>query len=186
MTGRAQRADAVVNRERIVTAARAALADSDDGPDTVNLRLIAQAAGVGQGTLYRHFPSREHLITEVYRDEMSQLVAAVPVLLEGHEPIEALTLWLARVVDYARVKRGVIAAIQTSTWQHLHAAEHLRLDRALEALLEQGRRSGDIRGDVDATDVILLLGALSRVPASEWDHRVRILLAVVVDGLKNC
>jgi AcrR family transcriptional regulator len=185
VSDRARRADAVDNRERIVAAARAALADFDGAPGAVNLRLIAQAAGVGQGTLYRHFPSREHLITEAYRTEMTDLVDAVPALLEAHPPLEALRLWMARVVDYARVKRGVIAAIETSTWQHLHATEHLRLDRALGALLEQGTRSGDIRAGVDATDVVLLLGALSRVPTPEWDRRAPVVVDVIVNGLSN-
>jgi hypothetical protein len=110
---------------------------------------------------------------------------AVPALLEAHPPLEALRLSLARVVDYARVKRGVIAAIETSTWQHLHAAEHLRLDRELGALLEQGTRSGDIRAGVDATDVVLLLGALSRVPTPEWDRRAPVVVDVIVNGLSN-
>lgn len=183
MASRARRTDAVGNRDRIVAAARTALAASDGVPDAINLKLIAQTAGVGQGTLYRHFPRREDLITEAYRGEMTALVEAVPALLEIHEPLRALTLWLARVVDYARVKRGVIAAIETSIWQHLYASEHLRLDQALESLLEQGRRSGDIRDDVDATDVVLLLGALSRVPVSDWDHRAQVIVNVIVDGL---
>ena len=74
---RARRSDAVANRERIVAAARAALSDSNGAFDDLKLHLVAKAAGVGQGTLYRHFPTREHLLAEVYRHEMGELVDAV-------------------------------------------------------------------------------------------------------------
>lgn len=184
MPARARRADGIVNRERIVDAARAALSESNGAVDELRLHLVAKAAQVGQGTLYRHFPSREHLVAEVYRHELGELVDAVPTLLAEHDAIDALARWLDRVVDYARVKRGVMAAIEASSWQELYAHNHDRLDQALEKLLGRGKDAGEVRRDVDATDVILLLGALTRVPAAEWDDRAARLVTVIVDGLR--
>ena len=184
MPARASRSDAVANRERIVAAARAALAGSNGAIGELSLHLVAKAAGVGQGTLYRHFPSREHLLAEVYRQEMGDLADAVPPLLARYPPLEALTHWLDRLIEYARVKRGVMAAIEASAWQDLYADNHGRLDEALTEVLAQGKAAGEVRGDIDAADVILLLGALSRVPEAEWDARARTLVAVIVDGLR--
>jgi AcrR family transcriptional regulator len=183
--GRAHRSDAVANRERIIAAARAALSDADGEVEKFPLHLVAKAAGVGQGTFYRHFPTREHLLAEVYRHEMGELVDAVPALLVGHPPLEALARWMDRLVEYARVKRGVMAAIEASAWQDLYADNHGRLDEALTTLLDRGRAAGEVRDEVDATDVILLLGALSRVPEAQWDPRARTLVAVILDGLRR-
>lgn len=185
MPARAHRSDAVANRERIIAAARAALSDSHAAVKELKLHLIAKAANVGQGTLYRHFPTREHLLAEVYRHEMGELVDAVPALLVEHPPLDALTRWLDRLVEYARVKRGVMAAIEASAWQDLYADHHGRLDEALTTLLDRGTAAGEMRDDIDATDVILLLGALSRVPEEEWDTRARTLVTVILDGLRR-
>ena len=184
MAARASRPDAVANRERIVAAARAALTGSRDAAGGLKLHQVAKAAGVGQGTLYRHFPDREHLLAEVYRQEMSELADAVPALLAAHPPLAALARWLDQLVEYARVKRGVMAAVEASAWQDLYAGQHGRLDEALTELLRQGQAAGEIRDDVDAADVILLLGALSRVPAAEWDGRARTLVTVILSGLR--
>jgi AcrR family transcriptional regulator len=181
----ARRSDAVANRERIVAEARAALDDSPGMARELKLHLVAKAAGVGQGTLYRHFPTREHLLAEVYRHEMGELVDAVPALLVKHPPLDALARWLDRLVEYARIKRGVMAAIEASAWQDLYADNHGRLDEALTTLLDRGTAVGEIRNDVAATDVILLLGALSRVPEAEWDTRARKLATVILDGLRR-
>ncbi|MDT8913167.1 TetR/AcrR family transcriptional regulator [Amycolatopsis sp. PS_44_ISF1] len=185
MADRGPRSDAVANRDRIVEAARAGLSESNGAVAELKLHRVAKAAGVGQGTLYRHFPTREHLLAEVYRYELTQLVEAVPPLLAGHPPLPALTAWLHRVVEYARVKRGVMAAIEASAWADLYSGQHHRLDEALQTLLDRGKAAGEVRDDVDATDVILLLGALSRIPGAEWDSRARTVVAVIVDGLRT-
>ena len=132
--------DAAANRERIVVAARAALGGSNGAIEELSLHLVAKAAGVGQGTLYRHFPSREHLLSEVYRQELGELADAVPALLADHRPLDALTRWLERLIDYARVKRGVMAAIEASAWRELYTGHHGRLDEALTELLDRGNR----------------------------------------------
>ena len=184
MASRERRSDAAANRDRIVEAARAELSKSNGAAADLKLHRVAKSAGVAQGTIYRHFPTREHLLAEVYRFELTQLVDAVEPLLAEHPPLRALTCWLRRLVEYARVKRGVMAAIEASAWQDLYADNHGRLDEALTELLARGKAAGEVRGDIDAADVILLLGALSRVPEAEWDARARTLVAVIVDGLR--
>jgi AcrR family transcriptional regulator len=184
VTGRERRSDAVANRDLIVEAARAELSKSNGAAADLRLHRVAKSAGVAQGTLYRHFPTREHLLAEVYRHELTQLVEAVPPLLAEHPPLPALTCWLQRLVGYARVKRGVMMAIEASAWQNLYSDQHHRLDEALGMLLDRGKAAGQVREDVDAADVILLLGALSRIPASEWDARANTIVAVIVDGLR--
>ncbi|MCF7551302.1 TetR/AcrR family transcriptional regulator [Pseudonocardia sp. WMMC193] len=185
MTGRERRSDAVANRRRIVEAAREELSRTDDGAAELRLHRVAKAAGVGQGTLYRHFPTREHLVAEVYEQEMSRLVDAVAPLLAEHSPLEALTRWLEHLIDYARVKRGVMAAIEAAAWRDLYSEQHHRLDEALDLLLDRGRAAGEVRAGVDATDVILLLGALSRLPDAEWEPRAHTLVTIIVDGLRT-
>jgi AcrR family transcriptional regulator len=184
VAGRERRSDAVANRDRIVEAAQAELSESNGAAADLKLHRVAKSAGVAQGTLYRHFPTREHLLAEVYRHEMAQLVDAVAPLLAQHSPIQALTCWLQRLVEYARVKRGVMAAIEASAWHDLYSDQHHRLDEALGMLLDRGKAAGQVREEVDAADVILLLGALSRIPEPEWDTRAHTIVAVIVDGLR--
>ncbi|MHA3702834.1 TetR/AcrR family transcriptional regulator [Jatrophihabitans sp. YIM 134969] len=179
-----RRSDALANRERVVAAARDLLARSGDDVDALSLHLVAKAAGVGQGTMYRNFPTREHLAAEVYRRELDELVDAVPGLLAAHPPWDALTHWFDLLLEYARVKRGVMAALAAATWRDLYADRHHRLDDALTALLAAGRDAGLVRPGVDATDVVLLLGALSRVDAAEYDTRAPTVVAVILDGLR--
>ncbi|GAA1305986.1 TetR/AcrR family transcriptional regulator [Pseudonocardia xinjiangensis] len=184
MAGRGRRSDAVANRDRIVEAARAELSRSNGAAADLKLHGVAKSAGVGQGTLYRHFPTREHLLAEVYRYELTQLVDAVAPLLAEHPPLRALTCWLQRLVEYARVKRGVMAAIEASAWRDVYVDQHHRLDEALGTLLDRGRAAGQVRDGVDAADVILLLGALSRIPEAEWGTRAQTIVTLVVDGLR--
>ena len=184
MASRELRSDAAANRDRIVEAARAELSKSNGAYADLKLHRIAKSAGVAQGTLYRHFPTREHLLAEVYRHELTQLVDAVAPLLAEHPPLRALTCWMERLIEYARVKRGVMAAIEASTWHDLYSGQHHRLGEALGALLDRGKAVGQVREEVDATDVILLLGALSRIPRQEWDARAHTIVAVIVDGLR--
>jgi AcrR family transcriptional regulator len=176
-----RRADATVNRARIIDAARAVIANSDE----VRLNAIAKQAGVGQGTLYRHFPTREDLLAEVYRHDVDELVAAAPALLAEHDPLNALALWFDRVADYARVKRGVFAAVEVAVWRDLSAHSLGPIGDAVTTLLDAGKAVGTIRPDVDARDVILLIGYLSRLDEAEWDTRARHLLDLVLDGLRG-
>lgn len=153
--------------------------------EELKLNAVARKAGVGQGTLYRHFPTREDLLAEVYRLDVDELVAVAPELLTHHEPLTALTLWFERVVDYARVKRGVFAAVETAVWRELSTHSLGPIGDTLTALLDAGKVNGSIRPDVDARDVILLIGYLTRLEDSEWDTRARHLLTIVLDGLRQ-
>jgi AcrR family transcriptional regulator len=174
------RADAAGNHARIITAARAAIANGGE----VKLNAIARQAGVGQGTLYRHFPTRDDLLAEVYREDVGELVAAAPALLAAHKPLTALARWLDRVADYAQVKRGVFAAVEAGVSQDLAAHSLGPIGEALTGLLDAGKADGTIRPDVDARDVILLIGYLTRLEQGEWDTRSRHLLQVILDGLR--
>ncbi|UBU10527.1 TetR/AcrR family transcriptional regulator [Nonomuraea gerenzanensis] len=176
-----RRADAAENRERIIEVAREVVASADE----LRLNEIAKRAGVGQGTLYRHFPTREHLLAEVYRKDVDDLVAAAPALLAEHDPLTALTRWLARVADYAQVKRGVLAAVEAGVWRDLSAHSLGPIGDALTTLLDAGKADGTIRPDVDARDLILLLGYLTRLEQSEWDTRARHLLRVILEGVRS-
>ncbi|MFD2795041.1 TetR/AcrR family transcriptional regulator [Promicromonospora vindobonensis] len=177
------RKDAVENRARIVEVARREIAASD----TTELRLnaIAKEAGVGQGTLYRHFPTREALLVEVYRQEVDELVALAPRLLETTEPVDALARWFDRVAEYARVKRGVLAAVEASVWRELTNHSLGPIGDAITVLLDAGKAAGQIRDDADAGDVILLIGYLSRLDEDEWDRRAHRPLHIVLDGLRR-
>ena len=164
------RADAAGNRARIIAAARTAIADAGE----VKLNAIARQAGVGQGTLYRHFPTREDLLAEVYREDVAE-----------HEPLTALAHWFDRVAGYARIKRGVFAAVEAGVSQALAAHSLGPIGEAITVLLDAGQADGTIRPDVDARDVILLIGYLTRLDPAEWDTRARHLLQIILDGLRR-
>jgi AcrR family transcriptional regulator len=175
-----RRADATQNRLRIIEAARELVLR----PDELKLNEVAKAAGVGQGTLYRHFPTREDLLIEVYRDDVESLVAAAEPLLAQHDPLEALALWFRRVAEYARVKRGVFAAVTSSVQSDLAGHSIGSIGDALTALLDAGKAEGVVRDDADARDVILLIGYLTRLEEAEWDIRAHHLLDIILNGLQ--
>ncbi|MER7273928.1 TetR/AcrR family transcriptional regulator [Dactylosporangium sp. NPDC000244] len=176
----ARRADAQRNRERILQAAR----DLVHEPGELRLNAVAKACGIGQGTLYRHFPTREDLLAEVYRREVDELVAAAPRLLAAHEPLGALAAWFERVAAYARVKRDVFAAVEASVWRDLATHSLGPIGEAVELLLAAGRSAGTVRGDAEARDVIVLISWLSRLDDAELDARAPRLLSILIDGLR--
>ncbi|WP_419702680.1 TetR/AcrR family transcriptional regulator [Promicromonospora sp. NFX87] len=180
---KAARKDAVENRARIIEVARREIAAS--GTTELRLNAIAKEAGVGQGTLYRHFPTREALLVEVYRQEVDELVALAPRLLGTAEPVDALAQWFDRVAEYARVKRGVLAAVEASVWRELTDHSLGPIGDAITVLLDAGKAAGQIRDDADAGDVILLIGYLSRLDEDEWDRRAHRPLHIVLDGLRR-
>ena len=178
--GATRRADAQRNRERILHAAR----DLVREPGELKLNAVAKACGIGQGTLYRHFPTREDLLAEVYRGEVDELVAAAPRLLATHQPMDALAAWFDRVAAYARVKRDVFAAVEAATWRDLAAQSLGPIGQAVELLLAAGRSAGSVRADAEARDVIVLISWLSRLDDAELTARGPRLLSIIIDGLR--
>ncbi|SEQ41198.1 TetR/AcrR family transcriptional regulator [Microlunatus flavus] len=174
------RLDAQRNRDKILRTARALLRE----PGELRLNAVARASGVGQGTLYRHFPTREALLAAVYERDVDDLVAAAPELLASLPPLEALSAWFERVTAYARLKRDVFAALEVGTWRDLADHSLGPIGDAIELVLAAGRADRSIRPDVEARDVIILISWLSRLDDHELDTRGPVLLAVLVDGLR--
>ncbi len=177
-TGR--RADAEQNREKIVEAARAALTRSSDA----TLNSIAKQAGVGQGTLYRHFPTREELLVAVYRVDLRDLLDAAPGLLASYPPDVALRRWLDRLAGYGRIKHGAAEAVHAATRADLSAEYYAETLAVIGSLLQAGQRAGLLRPDADAEDVLLLVGFLWRVPNENWESRTAHLLDLVMAALR--
>jgi AcrR family transcriptional regulator len=175
------RADAQQNRRHIIEVARDALAASPGA----SLNSIAKAAGVGAGTLYRHFPNREALVLAVYRHEIDQMVALAPKLLDQHPPLIALRLWFDRLAHYGRMKQGVAEVLHAAMTPTVTGATYGPMVDAIEQLLKAGETSGDIRLGVDAEDLLLLMGFLWRIePSPDAEGRADRLLDLVMAGLQ--
>jgi AcrR family transcriptional regulator len=172
-----KRADARQNRARILRAAKEAFDRSGDA----SLNSIAKSAGVGAGTLYRHFPTREALILAVYRKGIEEVVDAVPALLAEREPLDALRVWFVRLAGYVRVKHGLGEALNTATAQKTIDDSYPPVLAAIARLLEACEAAGVIPPGLDPADVLLLMGFLWRVPANRQADRV---LEVVLAGLR--
>jgi AcrR family transcriptional regulator len=174
------RSDARENRARILTATVEALTESPDA----SLSSIAARAGVGIGTLYRHFPTREALLLAVYRNEVQSLVDAAPTLLEAEPPLQALRSWLDRLAWYGMAKVGLKDALAASH-DRLNAETYGPVVGALRLLLEANEAAGTVRPGLDPDDVLLMLGFLWRIdPDSDWRTRSARLLDITVDGLR--
>jgi AcrR family transcriptional regulator len=177
----ALRADAQQNRERILEAARVALVESSDA----SLNSIAKSAGVGPGTLYRHFPNREALVLAVYRHEIQELADLAPKLLEEHPPIVALRLWFDRLAHYGRIKHGLADVLHAATSDGLVGESYGPVVGAITLLLKSCEQAGSIRRDIDPDDVLLILGFLWRIdPKGDWEQRASRMLDLVIDGLE--
>ncbi|MCR6485672.1 TetR/AcrR family transcriptional regulator [Amycolatopsis sp. OK19-0408] len=175
------RADAEQNRERILEVARVALKASS----AASLQSIAKAAGVGQGTLYRHFPTREALLLAVYRHDVEELIDAAPKLLAGHPPAEALRRWFEQLAAYGRIKHGVGEAVEAATRADLSSEYYAPTCAAITLLLDAGKRAGTLRPDVDAEEILQLVGFLWRTDfGADRAARTAHLLTLVLDGLK--
>jgi AcrR family transcriptional regulator len=178
------RADAQRNREKLLAAAADVFAT--EGTD-VSLERIAKRAGVGIGTLYRHFPTRDALVEAVYRNEVALVCRAADELLADHEPGDALALWMDRYVTYAAAKRGIKSALHSLTASNsdLFAESRAQITGAIANLVEAGVAAGTIRSDVDPEDVLLATGAIwNNLDAPDWEDRARRLLGLVMDGLR--
>jgi len=177
------RADAQQNRARILAVAVEAFTESS----TASLNSIAKKAGVGIGTLYRHFPTREALVLEVYRHEVQQLVDAAPVLLATMPPLDALRAWLDRAAHYGMTKAGLADAFSTVTTSHegLAAETYGLVLGALSLLLHANEQAGTIRAGLAPADVLVLMSFLWRIdPIGDWRSRSDRLLDLFMDGLR--
>jgi AcrR family transcriptional regulator len=148
------------------------------------MQSIAKRAGIGQGTLYRHFPTREALVLEVHRRDVAELVDAAPALLAAHPPQEALRLWLDRLADYGQIKRGLAGAFHTATYAQLAGEGYGPVINAITVLLDAGKQAGAVRKDIEAEELLLLVGFLWRIePDDGWAVRTARMLDVVTNGL---
>lgn len=182
---RKPRLDAIRNRERVLEAAKAVF--SQGGPEA-SLEAVARHAGVGIGTLYRHFPTREALYEAVYRREVEQLVELAKHLETKIAPVEALRLWLQAGVEFMATKKGMAAALAMAA----HGSSELvtysldRLTRALGELLERAVAAGELRADIDPEDLLrTLVGMCYAHDRPGWQSKVMRLVDVFIDGLRR-
>jgi AcrR family transcriptional regulator len=184
VTPRPLRADAQRNREKLLAAAMAAFAEEGEG---VALEAVAARAGVGIGTLYRHFPSRDALIVAAYQQEVDSLCAAATDLVSSRPADEALRAWAARFTDYVATKRSMGAALRTvvSSDSPLFAETRARILGALRLILAAGAADGTLRADVEPEDVMRVVNASWFLPdGPEWRDTVSRMLDLIIDGLR--
>jgi AcrR family transcriptional regulator len=176
-TDRRVRADAQRNIDALLQSAMAVFATSGvDAP----VREIAKKAGVGVGTVYRHFPQRSDLIEAVFRHEVDACADAAEALAAKYEPGEALARWMQRYVDFIAAKRGLAAALRSGNpaYETLPAYFEKRLNPALRTLLETATAAGEVRADVEPDDLLRAVASLSTVV------HARQMVALLVDGLR--
>ncbi len=178
------RADAQRNRDRLLQAAVRAFAQ--EGPDAT-LDAIAKDAGVGIGTLYRHFPTREALVEAAYRNELARLCDAVADLLAAMPPDEAMRAWMDRFVGYMTTKRGMADALRVviASGGNPFAQSRDRLTGAITVLLGAAAAAGTVRPDIEPGDVLASLSGVS-LAAGEPAQREQAgrLLDLLMDGLR--
>ncbi len=175
------RSDARRNRERLLEAATAAFAGAGGRP--VSLESIARDAGVGIGTLYRHFPSREVLVEAVYRAELAEVAAAAGQLLQRHPPKAALRRWMDRYASFVAAKRGTAESLRAMVDSGAvePSQSHASIVGAVEMLLRAGVDVGSLRSDVRADDVVSsLLGIFLTSDSPEQTGRMLDLLVAGV------
>ena len=182
--GRKPRADSVRNQERLLAAAKAAFRELGPG---VSLEEIARRAEVGIGTLYRHFPTRDALVEAVYRREVERFAAAADRLLTEEAPEEALRRWLRLFVDYLATKKVVAAALGATpgSTTSLYASSGDAIRSAIGKLLERTKASGDVRADIDTSDIMQALAGLSYNYGNPgWKRSALRLVDIIVAGLR--
>jgi AcrR family transcriptional regulator len=176
------RADAKRNYERLVTAAREVFAQEGGG---ASMEAIAKEAGVGVGTLYRHFPRRIDVVEAVYREDVDELVTVSESVVADMEPWPALVAWLDAFVRYASGKRRFLNELHEAFEKNsdLRVASRERIDGALDVVLTRAQEAGVVRTDLDGSDLMQLLGSLCMSATLTAEQSTR-LLAVIEDGLR--
>jgi AcrR family transcriptional regulator len=177
-----QRQAAARNRVAILEVAHELLAQSA----TVSMNEIAKRAGVGAGTLYRHFPTREDLILAVYRHEVQKLVDAVDQVLADRAPLDAFVDWFGTLAAYIRVKHGLGDALHNAAIQNAIDETYAPVVAAVKKLLDACVADGSVRPGLDPGDVLLLMGYLWRVgPGEDGNAQGRRLTGIVLDGIRT-
>jgi AcrR family transcriptional regulator len=179
---RKPRADAERNRERILEVAKDAF--TRFGADA-SLDDIAKQAGVGPGTLYRHFPAREELLQAVYRSELEKLAEAEQKFAQTMPPIEALRAWLLLFVDGIATKQLIAPALNTLVGdpKKVFEASYAQVHEAIRALVKRAIRSGDIRKDLDPLDLLRALVGVANVATSpDWQQSAKRLVEILITG----
>jgi AcrR family transcriptional regulator len=181
---RKPRADAVRNRERVLEAAKVVFGA---GGEEASLDAVARAAGVGIGTLYRHFPTREALFEAVYRREVQQLADLAEQLKQETQPIDALRHWMRSNVRFVATKKGMSAALALAAYKNseLFSYSFDRLTRAVGGLLDRAIAAGEIRDDISPEDLLrALVGMCYMHDQPGWQTSVLRLVDVFIDGLR--
>jgi AcrR family transcriptional regulator len=181
-TQRKPRADAERNRDRVLEVAKKAFTRS--GADA-SLDDIAKQAGVGAGTLYRHFPTRDELLKAVYRSEVEKLASAAQNFAETMPPMEALRAWMLLFIDYIATKKIIAPALNNIVGgpSKVFEASHDQIWEAIRALVKRAIKSGDIRKDLDPLDLLRALIGVANVASSpDWQQSARRLVDILVTG----
>lgn len=179
---RRPRADALRNRERILEVAKAAF--TRHGADA-SMDEIARQAGVGAGTLYRHFPTRDALIESVYRSEVEKLAAAESRFAADMVPIDALRAWMLLLIDYIAAKHIIAPALNSVVGgpSRLYEGSRNQIQGAIDKLVKRAKKSGDVRKDVDPSDLLRALIGVSHVgTGSDWQQSARRLVDILIAG----
>jgi len=181
---RKPRADAERNRLKLLATAKSVFASK--GMD-VGLEEIARAAGVGIGTLYRHFPTREALTEQVYRNEANQLAAAAETLAAEQPPVEALRAWMLLFIDYFATKQIIAGALATMVTNsaEIYAASGAQMNEAMTLLTDRAIASGEIRLTVEPLDLLRAVAGVANVGAGPgWEAQARAMVDILIAGLR--
>jgi AcrR family transcriptional regulator len=182
---RKPRADAQRNRIRLLETAKAAFAEKGSG---ASLDEIARTAGVGAGTLYRHFPTRDALIEAVYRNETEQLVAAATRLAETHPPITALRQWLLLFVDYMATKHGMYEALNSIVGgtSDLYSASTAQVKQAIAGLIDRAVACGEIRLNLDPLDLLRALAGVANISSGpDGKQAAKRMVDILIAGIRT-
>jgi AcrR family transcriptional regulator len=181
---RKPRADARRNRERILEVAKQEFTRSGAN---ASLEEIARLAGVGPGTLYRHFPTRDELIEAVYRTEVEKLAAAAGQLAESKPALEALRAWMLLFIDHIAAKQIIAPALNTVAGgpAKLYAGSRGQIQGAFDALARRAIRSGEMRKDIEPLDLFrALIGVAQTSSLPDWQPSARRLVDILIAGLR--
>lgn len=184
MAERKPRTDSLRNRTRLLKEAKAAFSAKGSG---ASLEEIARAAGVGIGTLYRHFPTRDALIEAVYRQESEQLIDAAAELAKTHAPLAALRAWMLLTLDFMETKQGISEALNSIVGgtSALYAASGANTKQVFETLIARAEKNGDIRVTIDPFDLLRSLAGVASINAGpNWKRNAQQLVDILLEGMR--